>query len=221
MLNPLLFMIVLTVVFSQAMRIEMESYPLYVLSGLIMWNLVAQSVTLGVNSFIDNASLLKKVSAPSWIFPAAVVGSASVHALLALFPFIAIGLFLGHRFGLVSLQVFPVLLILIIFLQGVTLFLSSLNVFFRDVRHVLDPIMQLMFYLSPVLYPMSMIPEKYQFIMIWNPFRYFLDGFRFSLYSNEILTLPQWGGLLVIALVALLAGCLMYLRTRDRFIYYV
>lgn len=221
MLNPLLFMIVLTIVFSKAMRIQMENYPLYVLSGLVFWNVFAQSVNLGVNAFVDNASLLKKVSVPSWVFPTAVIGSAVVHGCLALVPYSIIALFMGLHFSWALIQIVLAMIVMVAFIEGIVLTLSSLNVFFRDIKHVLEPVLQLVFYLSPILYPVEAIPEEYKFMIKLNPITYFLESFRGSLYSADFLDLKIWGLLLLLSLLSLFVGFYTYGKTKDRFLYYV
>ncbi len=221
MLNPLLTMAVLTVVFSYAMRVQMEHYAIYILSGLLCWNMFAQSAQLGVNAIVDNASLLKKVSVPHWVFPTATIGSAAVHSFFALVPYFVIALAVGFEFHWGFLQLPFVVLLFFIFIEGIVLTLSTLNVFFRDVGHVLDPILQLVFYGSPVLYPLSVLPEKFQMIIQLNPITHFLEGFRSSLYSSPPLNLETWGILIALAFISFLIGSVSFTRSKDAFLYYI
>ena len=221
MLNPLLMMSVMTVVFSHAMRVDLDHYPIYILSGLLAWNMLAQSTNLGVRSFVDNAALLKKVRIPSWIFSAATIGSAFVHACFAFVPYIVIALVTGFKFSLGLLQLPLVMILFYFFAQGIVLTLATLNVFFRDVGHVVEPILQIVFYASPVLYPVSAMPEKYRPLLEFNPVTHYLRGFRSALYSFPPLTLAEWGIMMAISACSLLMGAWVYSRGRDRFLYYL
>lgn len=214
-------MAVLTMVFSYAMRVKMENYAIYILSGLLCWNMFAQSANLGVNSIVNNSSLLRKVSVPSWVFPTAVIGSAVTHSCFAFVPYVFIAIATGFHFQWGMLQLPFVLMIFFLFIEGVVLTLSALNVFFRDVAHVLEPVLQLVFYCSPVLYTLDVLPEKYQIIIKLNPITHFLHGFRSSLYSESVLDLKEWGIMVLLALISLALGTGIFRKTRDRFLYYI
>jgi len=221
MLNPLLMMTVMTVVFSHAMRVDLPNYPIYILSGLLAWNMFSQSINLGVRSFVDNAALLKKVRIPSWIFSSATIGSAFVHACFAFVPYIVIALATGFSFSVGLLQLPLVMLLFYLFVQGVVLMIATLNVFFRDVGHVVEPILQIVFYASPVLYPVSALPEKYRVLLDFNPVSHYLRGFRSALYSFPILTVADWSAMAAISAFSLFLGSWVYNRGRDRFLYYL
>jgi ABC-2 type transport system permease protein len=221
MLNPLLFMSVLTFVFTHAMRVQMDYYPLYILSGLLCWNIFAQSANLGALSLIDNASLLKKVSVPSWVFPTAVLGSAALHSCLAFLPFVLIALFMGFKFSICLVQLPLVLIIYFLFIEGVILVLGSLNVFFRDIAHVLEPVLQLIFYMSPILYPLSIIPEHYKFILLLNPMYYFLHAFRAGIYTHTWLSIIDWLTILGLSIISISAGLFVFHKSKNRILYYI
>jgi len=221
MLNPLLMMTVMTVVFSHAMRVDLPNYPVYILSGLLAWNMFAQSINLGVRSFVDNAALLKKVRIPSWIFSSATIGSAFVHACFAFVPYVVIALVTGFKFSFGVIQLPLVMLLFYVFVQGAVLTIATLNVFFRDVGHVVEPILQIVFYASPVLYPISALPEEYRALLAFNPISHYLAGFRSSLYSFPPLSLTEWGIMAAISAASMLLGSWVYSRGRDRFLYYL
>jgi ABC-type polysaccharide/polyol phosphate export permease len=221
MLNPLFMMAILSFVFSHAMRVKMEFYPIYILSGILVWNFFAQSANNGVRAFIDNASLLKKVRIPSWVFPTAIIGSASVHMAFALVPYLVIAQVIGFQFSWGMVQLPAILLLFFIFTEGVVLVISSLNVFFRDLGHVLEPLLQLVFYGTPIIYPISVIPENFRFIIELNPMTHFMEGFRSSLYISPFLGWSDWLLLAGVAGGALGMGLFIYHKSRDRFLYYI
>lgn len=221
MLNPLLMMSILTVAFSHYMRTSLQHYPLYILSGLLCWNMTSQSTTNGVGSIINNASLLKKVRVPSWVFPAATIGSATVHMCLALVPYFLLALVLGHSLTGWFLQLPLVLALLFIFILGVVLTLGTLNVFFRDVSHVIDPVLQLVFYATPIIYPLTSVPEKYRVFLQLNPLYYFEAGFRSALYEGVCIAPGEWGVMVLLSLVSLGLGWLVYSKSEDRFLYHL
>lgn len=221
MLNPLLMMLILTVVFSHAMKITVEHFSVYLISGILCWNMFAQSINLGTNSFVANAALLKKVPVPSWVFPTATIGSACVHGAFAFLPYVGIALFSGFQFGWTLLQLPFVFLLFFLFLEGIVLTTSTLNVFFRDVGHVIEPVLQILFYASPVLYLPDILPERYRVFLELNPMYYFLRGFRSALYSSGPLSVIDWATLAGLAGASIIIGSLTYERLRRRFLYHL
>lgn len=219
MLNPLLSMTILAAIFSHVVKIETEHYPLYVLSGLIAWNMFAQSVGAGVHSIVNNSFILRKVAVPSWVFPTASISSAVVNSVLALLPYGLISLFLKHPLSLTLIQLPLIFVLYFLFIHGVVMILSSLNVLFRDVGHVVEPVLQILFYGSPVLYAANVVPEKIRELLILNPVAHFIEAVRAALYSGQWLSAQQLFILTLLALLSPLLGRLVYQRTRDGFIY--
>ena len=152
MLNPLLMMTKLSLVFSQVMRDNIPYYPLYVLSGVICWNMFSQSLSSGIHSITLHGFLLRKVSVPAWVFPTSYVFTSCLNMVLALFPFAVISFFKGYYLSWTALQLPLVIFLFVVFIEGVVISLSSLNVVFRDIAHVCEPLLQLFFYMSPVVY---------------------------------------------------------------------
>lgn len=221
MLNPLLMMTILTLVFSHFMRFKMENYSVFVLSGIICWNMFAQSLQLGVNGIINNASLLKKVKVPAWVFPSANLGSSVVNMLLAIIPYVCISLFVGNTLTW-KLILFPlVLLPYLVMIQGLVLILSSLNVLFRDIGHMLEPVLQILFYASPVLYSRELLPENLQGFFAFNPMFYYLKGFRLSLCNIGELTLLDVTAMVGCALVFMALGLYVHKKLEKKYIYYL
>lgn len=221
MLNPLFMMLILTVVFSHAMKITVEHFSVYLISGILCWNMFSQSINLGTNSFVANAALLKKVPVPSWVFPTATIGSACVHGAFAFLPYIGIALYSGFGFDWTILQLPFVFVLFFFFLEGLVLTTGTLNVFFRDVGHVIEPVLQILFYASPVLYLPEILPEGYRTLLQFNPMYHFLKGFRSALYSTGPLSLADWTILGALAITSITIGSMTYERLRRRFLYHL
>jgi len=219
MLNPLLYMLILAFVFSHVMRLKTENYTLFILTGILSWNLFFQGVVLGTASIVNNASLLKKVKVSTTIFTAASIGSCLVNFVLALVPFLIISL---AKTGGVPLTVALVPLALVpyvVFVFGISLALASLNVLFRDIAHMLDPVLNIVFYATPIIYPIDTIPERYRPLLELNPIASFVALMRSLMYEGRLPSTILVLKVLVLAAFSLGMGLLIHQKTRDKFIY--
>lgn len=219
MLNPLLYMVVLSAVFSYIVRFEVEFYPLFLLSGILIWNFFQQSLSIGVASIVSNGSLLRKVLVPAYLFPCSNVASVFVNFILSVIPFMIVSIVIRREVAVTMFLIPFGMLLLAVFIYGLVLVLSSANVKYRDVSHLLDPLLTVMFYATPIIYPESAIPESAKLILKVNPMSYFLKLNRDIMFSGE---LPSLGTLLIcttLALFSLLVGIFTYNKMKDRFIY--
>lgn len=220
MLNPLLTMLVISAVFSKLVR-GVEHYSLYVLSGLILWIMTTSAITLGTNSLVGASSLLKKIKVPYWIFPLVSLGSSSVNLIFALFAYLSIHLILGHEF---QAQIFLLPLVFLscfFFLFGIILALSCLNVFFRDISHVLEPLLQLVFYATPIIYirESEHIPENIQNILLLNPMTHYVESFRACLFGGKEILSNDLLLLLSFTTISCITGLFVYKKTYKKIIY--
>lgn len=221
MLNPLLSMLILTLVFSSIFKIAIEDYSLYVLSGVMVWNMTSFSLNLGTQSLVANANLLRKIRIPVWVFPCVSLGAAVTNFSLTLIPFVIIFLGFGRPIP-GQIWLFPlVLLLYAAFLFGIILTLSILNAFFRDVGHVLEPLLQILMYSSPVIYQRSMLSPKIAHLFAWNPFSHFVEGFHVVLWGGEPLTVASIGLMTLLAGISLAIGLVFYRRAHKEVIFYV
>ena len=219
MLNPLISMLILATIFSHVVRIETRSYPLFVLSGLICWNLFSQGISSGIHSIINNSYILRKVAVPSWVFPTATLSSAAMNAGLALIPYFLIAIWLRDIPTLTVVQIPLVFALFYLFTHGVVMALSSLNVLFRDVGHVIDPVLQIAFYGTPILYGIGSVPEKIQNLMKFNPAFHFIHAWRTAIYDHAWIAPQAWLVLIVMSGCSVFAGRLIYQRLKKEFIY--
>ncbi|WP_141730855.1 ABC transporter permease [Oligoflexus tunisiensis] len=219
MLNPLLYMIILSLVFSHIVRIKMDAFAIFILSGIMGWNLFQQSVGIGINSIVANGHLLRKVPIPAFLFPASSVLGVLVNFVLSFIPFIVVSAVLSKVPGW-SLIALPAIIVpYLCFIFGIVLALSSINVRFRDVGHSMEPILQILFYATPIVYPLSSIPEKYHVFFNLNPLTHFVGALRTVLFDNKIPSVQVIALLYAVATIALLVGLLIHRKLRDQFIY--
>jgi ABC-2 type transport system permease protein len=221
MLQPLLTMIVLQVVFSSVFRFEVRNYPVYALSGILFWNFFSQSVVSSMNSLRTNAGLLRKLPIPKAVFPVAAVASGVVNLLLALLTLLGLLIVTGHPLR-PSLLFLPVAILLAaLFTLGAGLLLSPLAAFFSDVVEMVTVAMTLMLYLTPIFYPMAIVPERFRWVVRYNPIRSVLEVFRDPIHYGKIPPLSHLGVTLAITLLALAVGVYAFRKSSHRIAFYV
>lgn len=221
MLQPLLTMLVLAMVFSAIFRFEIDNYPVYALSGILFWNFFSQSIVSSMNSLKANAGLLRKLPVPKAVFPVASVLSGVVNLMLALVPLLLLLVVTGHPLR-PSLAFLPVAVLLaMLFTLGAGLLLSPLAAFFSDVIELVNVLLTLTMYLTPIFYPKSIVPEPYVPFVRFNPIRSVLEVFRDPIYLGKIPPLSHLGVTVVITVLALAIGIFAFRKSSDRIAFYV
>ena len=221
LLNPLLMMAILTIVFSTFMRMAIHEYSIFVMSALLPWTFFSQSLAYSVESLVGNGDLLKKVRIAKSVFPMAAVLSNVINFLFSMVPLLLLLAIL--RFPLHWTWVYlPVpMLSLILFTLGCSFFFSIANVFFRDMSHIIQIVLSAWFYVSPVIYSLDFVPERYHFFFRLNPMLYLLNGFRLAIYYGQ---LPSWQSMSMsfgCGAVSLFLGYTIFRRYQDVLVYYV
>ncbi|MEO7971057.1 MAG: ABC transporter permease [bacterium] len=217
-IQPLGTMLIFTLVFNRFVRLDAGPlpYPLFALSGLLLWLFFANAVTNSTYSLVSNSNLITKVYFPRMFIPAASVGAGLVDLGVAFLLLIAMCFYYG-----VSLTLHSLLLPLIIFLMsllalGVGLLSAALTVKYRDLRHALPFIIQLWMFASPVIYPVRVVPEKWKWILTVNPVAGIIEGFRASLTGQPFNWL-QLSFAAAITLVLLVISVYVFRRFEDTF----
>lgn len=221
MLNPLLMMVITAMVFSTLFRFDVPNYILYLLIGQVMFTFFSEATNFAMGSILENASLIKKVYVPKYLFPLARVLSSCVNLLFTLPAVLLMMIYTGvlPTWRLLSLLV-PILLLLV-FCLGIGLLLSACVVYFRDMFYLYGVLLTALSYATPIFYPEKIIPPEYAGLLIYNPLNYFLHAFREVVYLGG---LPQSETLmpcLLMAAAALIIGILVFRRAQHRFILYV
>ncbi len=193
-LNPLLMMVVMSIVFSYLFRFEIKNYPVYILSGIIFWNFFSTSTNLSSFSLISNASLLKKVYFPRAILVISVVLSQFINLLYALIPLVFIMIIFKTPVDLSIIFIIFPLLFLLLFTIGISLILSILSAYFTDIGYIYQIILLAWMYLTPIFYPASIVPDKYKIFLLINPIYHILTNIREIIYYG---TLPTMNSLFI------------------------
>ena len=224
LLNPLLQMIVYTLVFSFIMRVGVPDFPVFILSGLLPWTLLSISIAGASHCLINNQGLIRKVAVPQMVWPVAVVASKLVDLLLSLVPFALISFAYGRGPGLAWVALAPALVIGTVFSVGLALLFSSLTVFYRDMRHLTDILVQVWFYVTPVIYPASFLEKLPHPWMKWvlrlNPATPVVRLFQEPLYEGRLPDTSLLGMGTLAAVGMLTLGMAVFLRHQDQHIHY-
>ena len=221
LLNPLLMMIVLTAVFSQIMRIAVPSFWVFLISMLLPWTFFAQTLSYSAESIVGNGELLKKVRITKSVFPVAAVLANLINFLLSLFPLLVLLVALRFPLHLTWLYLPVPLLGLVMFSLGCAFFVAAANVFFRDVAHFLQIVISAWFYLSPIIYSVDIVPERYRVFFHLNPMVFVLNGFRLSIYYGLLPSAASAAMSIGVGLAALVLGYAFFRRFEDSFVFYV
>jgi ABC-type polysaccharide/polyol phosphate export permease len=221
LLNPLLMMLVMTVVFGSLLRFSLPHYSIFLLSMLLPWTFFSQSLAYSVESIVGNGELLKKVRVARLVFPVAALISNIINFFFSVIPLLL--LIVAMRFPIHWTWVYlPVpMLGLFLFTLGAAFFFATLNVFYRDVSHIVQVILQVWFYVSPVLYSLDFVPQRYRWLFRLNPLLYMLNGFRLSIYYGLLPSVPSMVLSLGFGLISLVIGYAVFRHYEKSFVYYV
>jgi ABC-type polysaccharide/polyol phosphate export permease len=217
MLHPLLLMLIFTVVFSAIFRVRAPHYETYFLSAYVAWNFFAQTTVNAMASVAWNGPLMKRVRVPQSIFTLAIVLSGLVNLGLSLAVLFAIMLASGAPLH-PELWFLPVGLLLVgLFTLGVSLAVTAVSIYFGDLREMVQAGLPALMYLTPIIYPISIVPERFHWLIELNPLVYIVEIVRAPIYYG---ILPSPNTILIataVATGALTAGWLIFRRLAPRF----
>ena len=171
-------------------------YAIYLMSGLLAWNLFSEVLDRCIKVFINNANAMKKVSFPRVALPVIEVAAAITNNLILFVVMVIIFFLLGHVPGWPLLLIFFMIPIVALFAMGIGIFFGVINVFIRDVEQVVPIVLQVLFWLTPIVYPSSIIPEQYMQWMRLNPIFQLVDFYHQVIVQAQV---PSFAGVLVIA----------------------
>lgn len=216
-LNPLLLMAVYSLVFKVYLRFEMENYGAFMFCGLLPWIWLASSLTEGTNSLVEGASLITRAMFPPEVLPVVAVLTNMMNFLFGLPMLYLVFMFSGVTTGAAVVALPVVMAVQLVLILGLVFLLSSLNVQFRDIQHLLANLLVFWFFLCPIIYPITKVPERFQFLALGNVMGVLVVAYQDVLFYNRF---PSWGRLafvLVVALIVLLLGDLVFRRNRETF----
>ena len=217
-IQPLFAMLLFTLFFGRLARIPSDGvpYPLFAYAGLLPWTFFANALTNSGNSLVGSSSLITKVYFPRVIIPAAAVLAGLLDFVIAFL--LLVPMLIYYRIAVTwNLLLLPVFICLAIFLAlGVGMWLAALNVKYRDIRYALPFLIQLWLFASPVIYPVSIMPERWRWVLALNPMTGIIEGFRASLFGGKLDALTTLTSA-ALTIVILIISFLAFRRVEDSF----
>lgn len=212
LVNPLLTMAVTSVVFSMMLRFPLKGFAVFLFSGLIPWTLFSGCLLQGGQSLIENEALIKKIYVPRQTLVVARCTSLLIDAMLSFASLFVIALVIGAHFG-PALVVLPIAFgLTFLFAAGTALVTSVTSVFLRDTQQILGIVMQAGYYLTPIIYPISIVPEQYRWLLQLNPMYHFVDLFRYPIYEGVLPPLQTFAITSALAAASVLMGLYVFAR---------
>ncbi len=221
LLNPLLMTAVLSIVFMALFKNNIEHFPLYVMSGRILYQFFADSTNFAMNSIHANGQLIRKVYVPKYFFPLSRVCSSFITTLISMVTLIILMPIEGVPFRWMNLLFVIPLFYLFVISAGIGLLLASINVFFRDLQHMYSIVLMIIMYMTPIFYPASIIPQKYQHLLQLNPLHPIMEMFRDVVTYGTIPTLTLHYVPIFYMFLTGILGLFVFYKTQDRFIHYL
>jgi ABC-2 type transport system permease protein len=221
MLNPLLMMIVFSIVFARVFRFSIEHFTIYFLSAYVLWNFMSQTTSWSTACLLAYAPLIRKVYVPKAIFIIATVLSGLVNLVVSLVPLALLMLFLDHPFHGVLLFVPVAIVIATMFSLGVSFLLAGVCIEFNDVVQIYNALLLAWMYLTPIVYPIDVVPEQFRWLILANPMYAIVETFRAPIYQGVMPDLSIVMRSLAWSVGLLGFGWFVFERRVDRIAYLV
>ena len=216
-LNPLLMVAVYAIVFPYLMRMQQENYLIYLITGVIPWVFFTSVVTSGCNCVWLNGGIIKKVYFPREILPISVVLAALINFLISCIIILLFVVFSGVGISVNLVWVPVIALIQSMLSLGLLFILSSINVYVRDIEYLVQFVVNLAFYATPIVYSISMIPEKFRWVLSLNPMTSLIGAYRSVFYYKEMPDLLSLGVVGLVSFVVLVLGFLVFKKLEKGF----
>jgi len=214
-------MIVLTVIFSTLFEHHIDNFPLYMISGRLIYEFFASGTNGTMKSIIDSSALLKKVYIPKYLITLSRVLADFIIFLISLVDLFLVMQITGADFTIYIVYAPLYLLLLLLFTTGMSLILSTIMIFFRDIEHLYGIFVMILMYFSAIFYPVEIIPQKFQFILYANPIYQFIAGFRQSLYYGLPLDPLNLFYCIFAALLSIVIGLVVFEKNQHKFILHI
>jgi ABC-2 type transport system permease protein len=219
-LNPLLMMLILSVIFSELFRVDIPNFLVYYLTGFLLFSFMQEATSGALYSIFGNAGLINKVYIPKYIFPIAKTASAFVNFMFSLIALAIVASSTGVSPSL-SLLMAPVLFaVFFVFVLGLSLVFGTYAVFFRDLIHFHSILMLMWMYITPIIYPEKILAVKFHWLLAVNPLYYFVRYFRLIVLDGKFPSLEHNLWCLGISMMSFLVGLAVFKRNQDRFAHY-
>lgn len=217
-INPLLQLIVYTIVFSVLLKSDIDKYYLFLFVALIPWLFFSNSLQGGAGCIIGQQSMITKIYFPREVLPIAHATSGLVNMLLCFLVVFSVVIFSKIQLTLASLMYLPLIVIIeYILVLGVTFFTSSLTVYFRDMEHILGIISMVWIYLTPIMYSIDIVPEEWKSIFMLNPMTSIIVAYRDILYYGRVPDIQTLLYALILGLIVLILGIITFEKLKKNF----
>ncbi len=216
-LQPLFAVVIFSIIFGYFVRMPSEGvpYPIFAFAGVLPWTYFAEAMRRSSTGLVTDSELVRKIYFPRLIMPIANVTAPLLDFCIAFAVLIAMMLFYGIVPGWKFLMVPPLMLVAALLALSIGLWLAPINVRFRDVKHTLPFIIQVWMYASPIVYPLSMVPQQWQWAYSLNPMVGVIEGFRWAVFDRGEPNFMALG-MSIVVIAALLFGGLLFFRRMER-----
>jgi len=218
-LSPFMTMAVMAAVFALVFRAELKHFGLFIFSGSLPWMYMSDAAIEGSQCFLAGESYLKKLFIPKLFFPFVSVGTDTMNFVFSLTSLLLLTLALGVELKWTVCLLPGVIAITYLFNLGMALLFGVATVYLRDLTHITRVMFQSLFYLCPILYPLSMIPARYQPFFSLNPFYHFIKLFRLVVYEGQCPTSGDWITACMLSVSTLLLGLYVLMRKEREIIF--
>lgn len=217
-INPLLQLVVYTIVFSFILKNNIERYYLYLFVALIPWIFFSSSITVGSASIVAQKDLIKKIYFPRMVIPISYVTSSFVNMLLCFIVIFAVIIVSGAGINFLALLTLPVIMLVeYILALGMAMLTSAITVYFRDLEHILGIVTMAWMYMTPIMYDKSIVPENLMPIFNLNPMTHVIECYRAVLYEKKIPDLTTLLSAAGLGILILIVGILVFNKLQKRF----
>jgi len=221
MLNPLLTMLVLVMVFSLLFSRSVPNFPLYLITGKLLFNFNSDATTVAMHSITKNSGIIRKIYIPKYMFCISDLSVSFINLLFAFVPLFGVVLYTKAPITWLWLLIPGVLCLQLMFTLGLALILAAYSVFYRDLVHLYGIFSTLWWYLTPIFYPMEIIDPKYLFLWELNPMVHYITLFRSLVYSSVIPPARSMIIGLIYSVLMLLLGSIIFNEKQDKFFLYI
>lgn len=221
MLNPLLVMAVLTFIFSNIFKNKIPNFPVYCLSGKLLYDFFSLSTSQCLTSITGKSSLIKKIYVPKYLYPLSRVVSSFIISFISFIPLIIIMIIMQVPVNSMMLLIIYPLLSLFFIALGIGLFLSTVNVFFGDMEHLYSVVLLMIMYTSAIFYSPDIIYAKYAFVLKFNPIFPIISVFRDCLLYGKITGEGNWILCFIYPIISMIIGLIAFYKNQDKFILHI
>ena len=216
-INPLLSVLVYAIVFSKIMRFNIDNYLIYLITGVLPWTFFTTAINTGMTSVLFNANIIKKVYFPRIILPISSVTSSMINFLISCIVIVVFVLFsgIGLSFNILFLPL--IVIVQYFFCLGLVFILSAIEIYVRDLEHIINFFLSMAFYVTPILYKADQVPKDFRFILEINPMTHIINSYRDIFYYGRVPNILSLLIVLIFSLVLFFIGYLIFNKLQKSF----